>query len=527
MIFKILTKLLDTEQKTLEFILDPKSRVWQKLALILPISFWATALSIIAPLFVKFQVDAITGNWTSLGSIQLKDTFEVVIAICAGLFFLNLLNQVLWWIKNRVYEKVNFQAESFLEDKFNNYLTRFDSSFLGAENNLRLVRNLQWGLGSLQENFLRMFQLLIEIPVALIGLVVVLQFLHPSLMIIIVISTCTVMLIDAYKSQVWKQYELLETRASEQKNQLSWRVIWYFNNFLTNGWLHNLYQMYTVKRKNWQDLKLKQSYATNNIGLIISLLNEITNFATIILAAFLVITKVITIGTLSIFASYGDRVKDLITKMGDLFRLLIDMRFNLFRLSFLLNIKPKLDYSNIVEFKDTKINRIEFKNVDFTYPGFFEEEKDYLHRMQKRVGILDDDSSWWSKNIQKHISSWTRKNLENELKELDEMFDKTGANKQILKNLSFNLEKGQIYGMVGYNGAGKTTLTRLIKRTLDVQNGQILLNGTDIKTIEPLKVKDYISSLEQNSYLIDSLSVRENILLNASRQDINDEEISR
>jgi ABC-type multidrug transport system fused ATPase/permease subunit len=523
LIYRIFSKVLDTEEKTLEFILDSKSKIWQKLALILPISFWATAFSMFAPLFIKFQVDAITEKWTSLGSWNLETTFRVVVVILGGYFFLNVLNQCLWWLKGRLIEKVNFDSEAFLEDKFNMYLTKFDSSFLGAENNLRLVRNLQWGLTGLQENFLKIFQLAIEIPVQVIGLIVVLQFLHPYLMVAIAISTVVIMLIDAYKGQVWKQYELIETRAYEQKNQLGWRVVWYFNNFLTNGWLHNLYSMYTNKRTIWQKLKLRQTYATNNISLFINILNEISNIVTIILAAWLVLAGSITIGTLSIFASYGDRVKDLINKIGELFRVIVDMRFNLFRLSFLLNIKPKLDYSNILPFLESDIHEIEFKGVDFTYPGFFTEEKEYLHRMQKKIGILDD-GSWWSKHVQSIVSSWTRKNLETELKELDEMFNKTSQNKQILTSLDFTLKKGNIYGIVGYNGAGKTTLTRLIKRTLDTQGGQIFFNQTPIKTIDPLLVKTYISSLEQNSYLIESLSVRDNILINA-KNPVSDEKI--
>lgn len=520
----ILIRLFDTDEKTLEFILDAKSGIWGKLWLILPISFWATFFGLVMPLFLKFNIDALTSKSTQLFGVEVGTTWRVVTIIICTHFGLNLFNQLLWFIKNRVQDKINFTTDAFLEDKFNYFLRRFDSSFLGAENNLRLVRNLQYSLGGIQDSFLRIFQLLVEIPVIAIGLGTILPLLHPYLMVIMVISTVIILILDGVKAQTWRQFELLENRQAEQKNQLSSRVVWYFNNFLTNGWLNNIYELYKNKRTTWQTTKLKQLRLNHNIGFLISFFNELTFLASSLLAAFLVLTNAITIGTLSVFFYYGDKVKEFLYKVGDFIKLIIDLRFSLFRLSFLLHMQPKLDYSNISEFNPITIDSIKFKDVNFAYPTFFVEEKEYLKRMEKRLGILEDDSSWWSKNVQKHISTSSKKDIQNEMKELEEMFTAASSNKTILNHLNFKLGKGKIYGIVGYNGAGKTTLTRLIKRTLDVKSGQIMIDGRDIKTIDPLVIKEYIGSLEQTTYLIDSLSVRENLLMNANRV-INDYEI--
>jgi ABC-type multidrug transport system fused ATPase/permease subunit len=520
----IFRRLLDTDDKTLEFILDAKSGIWNRLALILPISFWATTFGLIMPLFLKWNIDALTQNKTDILGYNLGTTWNVVVVIISTHFGLNLLNQILWFIKNRVQNKVNFAADAFLEDKFNFFLRRFDSSFLGAENNLRLVRNLQWSLNGIQDNFLRMFQLLVEIPVIVLGLATILPLLHPYLMVLMVISSLAVLGLDGIKANTWRQMELMENRQSEQKNQLSYKLVWFFNSFLTNGWLNNVYEMYQVKRKTWQDTKLKQLNNDQNISLLISFVNELTFLCTSLLAAFLVITQAITVGTLSVFFYYGDKVKEFLYKVGDFIKIIIDLRFSMFRLSFLLHMQPKLDYSNIQSFTPVSINSISFDKVDFAYPSFFTDEREYLDRMQKRLGLLEDNTSWWSKNIQKHMPTSSKRDLQNEVKELELMFDAASSNKVILKQLDFTMHKGLVYGIVGYNGAGKTTLTRLIKRTLDTLQGRIMIGDRDIKTIDPLVIKEYIGSLEQNSYLIDSLSVRENLLMNANRV-VNDEEI--
>lgn len=520
----IFKKLLDSDDKTLDFILDRESKIWSKLAFILPLAFWSTTFGLIAPLFIKWNIDALTNKQTKIFGTDFGTTWNVVLMIILTHCGLNLFNQILYFINNRIMNRVNFTADAYLEDKFNHFLRRFDSSFLGAENNLRLVRNLQWSLGGIQNSFLRIFTLFIEIPVTVIGLVAIIPYLHPYLMVIMVISAGLVLSLDAIKANQWRQFELIENRQGEQKNQLSWRIVWFFNNFLTNGWLNNIYEMYRVKRSTWQETKLKQYIKNDNTGFLITLVNEGTFLANSLLAAWLVLTNAITIGTLSVFFFYGDKVKEFMYKVGDFIKVIIDLRFALFRLSFLLHMKPKLDYSNIIPFEPTTIDSLEFKNVDFAYPTFFTDEKEYLTRMQKKLGLIEDpNANWWNRNVQKHMSG-SKKDLQAELNELEVMFSKAAENKVILNKLNFKLNKGTIYGIVGYNGAGKTTLTRLIKRTLDVLAGQLLVNGTDIKTIDPLKIKEYISSLEQNSYLVDSLTIRENLCMNADRV-ITDDEI--
>ena len=60
-------------------------------------------------------------------------------------------------------------------------------------------------------------------------------------------------------------------------------------------------------------------------------------------------------------------------------------------------------------------------------------------------------------------------------------FKYPGTDKYVIKNLNLRLEKGNHYAIVGANGAGKTTLIKLITRLYDVQEGEIILNGKNIK----------------------------------------------
>lgn len=56
-----------------------------------------------------------------------------------------------------------------------------------------------------------------------------------------------------------------------------------------------------------------------------------------------------------------------------------------------------------------------------------------------------------------------------------------GADRWAVRNLSFNLEAGEVIALVGENGAGKTTLVKLLARLYDPDEGRILLDGKDLK----------------------------------------------
>ncbi|WP_456433668.1 ABC transporter ATP-binding protein [Nitratifractor sp.] len=83
-----------------------------------------------------------------------------------------------------------------------------------------------------------------------------------------------------------------------------------------------------------------------------------------------------------------------------------------------------------------------------------------------------------------------------------------------IDDLSFKVEKGQIYGLIGPNGAGKTTIFNIITGNYLPTEGQILFDGQDITGTKPHKVVDKgIARTFQNIRLFKSMTVLENVLI--------------
>ncbi len=80
----------------------------------------------------------------------------------------------------------------------------------------------------------------------------------------------------------------------------------------------------------------------------------------------------------------------------------------------------------------------------------------------------------------------------------------------VLKNISLQVQPGQIIGVVGATGAGKTTLINLLPRFVEPWEGTVLIDGCDIREVGLKSLRDQIGLVLQESYLF-PLPVRDNI----------------
>ena len=101
-------------------------------------------------------------------------------------------------------------------------------------------------------------------------------------------------------------------------------------------------------------------------------------------------------------------------------------------------------------------------------------------------------------------------------------FSYTGIGKNI-DDLSFRLQRGQTLGILGATGSGKTTIINLLLRLYDPDSGRVLLDGRDIRTIDPEDLRQKIGVVFQNDFLAEG-TIRENIDF---FRDLSDEDIRR
>ena len=83
-------------------------------------------------------------------------------------------------------------------------------------------------------------------------------------------------------------------------------------------------------------------------------------------------------------------------------------------------------------------------------------------------------------------------------------------NRDVLKNVSFCVQPGEMIGLVGHSGAGKSTITNLITRLYDVKDGAVEIDGVNVKDISSDELHSHIGMVLQETFLFDG-TVMENI----------------
>lgn len=95
-------------------------------------------------------------------------------------------------------------------------------------------------------------------------------------------------------------------------------------------------------------------------------------------------------------------------------------------------------------------------------------------------------------------------------------------NKELIKNLSFELKSGQRLAVVGPTGCGKTTLINLLMHFYDIDSGSIKVDGVDINTVSRKSLRQNVGMVLQDTWL-KSGTIKENIVF--GNENVTDEQV--
>ncbi|MFD2444821.1 ABC transporter ATP-binding protein [Bacillus sp. CGMCC 1.16607] len=202
-------------------------------------------------------------------------------------------------------------------------------------------------------------------------------------------------------------------------------------------------------------------------GFLMPIMNVINNFGFTILAVvggYLAVENMITIGVIASFITYSRQFVRPLNDLANIFNILQSGIAGAERVFEILDgeEEPK-DYPNAIPLVNPK-GRVEFKNVSFGY----------------------------------------RQDV------------------PILKNVSFTSEAGSSTALIGPTGAGKTTIVNLLTRFYDVTEGQIFIDGRDIREYTRESLRNCFGIVLQDTYLF-SGNIMENIKY--GRRDATNEEV--
>jgi len=300
--------------------------------------------------------------------------------------------------------------------------------------------------------------------VQLAGIIVILLFLNWKLAIAVMITVPLMFIVSTKLRKkirmAWQDVRVKQSRINSHLNEAiqGIRVTQAYTQEKEN--ISFFTEMNAVNRKSWD----RASAMNQTFGPVIEITGAIGTFILFFYGAYLLKSGAMTVGLLVAFANYVGNFWDPINRLGQLYSQLLVAMASSERIFEYLDEVP-----NVAEGKEAKElppirGDVNFKNIVFEY------EK----------------------------------------------------GRHALKGISLDVTAGQSIALVGHTGSGKSTIINLLSRFYDPVEGQILVDGIDIRDVTIESLRSQIGIVMQDTFIF-SGSIRDNIRF--GRLDATDEEV--
>lgn len=329
-------------------------------------------------------------------------------------------------------------------------LSFFDKNPVG-----RLVTRVTNDVDTLNEMYTAVLISLLRDVFLIAGVLVAMLLLNPKLALIAVCSLPVVIL----ASLIFKKYD------RDAYRDVRVRIAKINSSLAENITGMKTVQIFSKEKKKFQEFdKINKSYldASTRQILIFAIFRPAIDMLYAVALSFLlwfggvmVLNTKLEVGTLFVFVTYLMQFFSPIYDITEKYDILQSAMASSERIFMLLDNDSKIkDAKDAIKIKDVK-GEIEFKNVWFAY----------------------NEEDW------------------------------------VLRDVSFKIKPGEKIAFVGATGAGKTSIISLISRFYDIQKGEILLDGINIKNIEKESLRQNIATVLQDVFLFTG-DIKSNVRLN-------------
>lgn len=496
-----------TEYKFIVDLLKPYKwyLVWMCL-----INLVLSAVGLVIPYLTKLQTDQLQKSNSSFFGVITGAPFGIFILIVGIIFVFNGLDQLFGYISRWLGQKISYKLGHASENNFFKKLEHLDLGFLSNTRNRRMVSNI-FNVSWIFERALYILPDYLRALLNFFGVIPLVIIIDYRIGLLAFAISLGEYLLSKVRINEQNQLTVANDSLSQKVNELRYLLLYNFQRIRLVDNDDTVLKSYQQKQHNVQAMNLAKFKNQEKWNSLSWLLSNINTVAITAIFGYRVLQGDFTIGDFMMITLYALQLK---SAFGSLFKSANDWRsleLDFLKLGFFLSLKSRTEL--VKPAYDGEISGdIIFDKVNFRYPNLDQDEKNYVNFLIEKEAIN-------SKKFQKYFYDQRE---EEQWKALLESTKEEAP--LILKDFSITLKRGQITALIGPNGSGKTTATNLILRSYDPEQGEVLVHKTSLKRIDPTRLRNFVSVLTQEVFLIESFSVRENLLLGVQRE-VGDEEI--
>lgn len=390
--------------------------------------------------------------------------FNKLIILLGSLIIVYIVDSIINLCQGLIMASVAQKIVKNIRKSFFNKLQKLPTAFFDLKQNGDIMSRLTNDIDNISTTISSSITTLMSSTINITGAFVMMIVLSPMLTIAGLITAPLVMLLSktiARKTKIYfkaQQDTLGDLNAFIEETMSGLEVIKSFNKE------DDVIKEFEYLNKRYRVEGYKAQIWS---GYLMPLINVINNFGFAMIALFggiLAIKEFITIGVIASFISYSKQFVRPLNDIANIFNTLQSALAGAERVFEVLDENDEVkDKQNPIELKDV-IGKVEFNDVSFSYDG----------------------------------------------------------KKTVLKDISFSVKPGQSIAIVGATGSGKTTIVNLLTRFYEISNGNIFIDGFDIRDYSRESLRKVFGIVLQDTYLFTG-TIKENI--SYGKEDATKEEI--
>jgi ATP-binding cassette, subfamily B, bacterial len=455
-------------------------------------------LLLVYPYLAKQQLNVLEGRGLSLAG--LRTPFAVFLLIVGLILLANLVGAVLQGfgrpLETLLRERLMMDADRLLYEK----LEQMDAGFLENPKNRKLVYSL-FDLNLLPVSVIEFLRSAVRIVIAVVGILPIIALVDLKLCGIIAGFGLVQLVILRFRMRRENAFRLYKSRAMAGINELSFLLRYYFHQVLGAAGEERVMPRFWEQRRRVVELELTQSRLGARYDVSSHVIENVSLFAAAVLIGARVLAGGMSIGAFVMVTLYAAQLQASLAainqNLGEWYRL----RTVFVQLGFFLGMKPRVDLSAARSLPAPLSGDVVLDGVDFHYPGLQEDEKAYIGHLVEVLSLANRRRTTWPSDFEL-VREWQAL-----LEEHRDPFP------PVLRALDCRFEHAKITALVGRNGSGKSTMMKLLVRAYDPDAGRIVVGGEPLRGLDPRAVRRLFSLVTQVPFVLDSFSLRDNLLL--------------
>lgn len=447
----------------------------------------------------------ISAEAIELLTIKAFDKAIIFMLICIGVI---VFQRSCWFGASWIYNVISIKIIAKLNSDLSKQAFKLNSRTYTNHDTGTFISRLISDPERIVDSLAELVDNIIDIITHLV-LVIYILTLDPCLATLIVFTIIVGLIIEKIRITKRRKNKTFTHKTHDKTQSLTTEIIKSEKDIKSLGLENELSKVNNANFKEYTKSRKKLILTNDALGSLRNLLSVSLSWITLIVGIIFLQKELITLATFMIIYSNRESMRGIVWVLGNIFNVFTDIKVYTKRIFSLFDENEYVTEKFGKKKVDKVKGKIEFKNVKFTFKDY-----EYIDEFKQR-------------EQEKKARKEARKNkikLPKEKKKEYKTIKKLTGKSKVFENLSFKITPNTTVAFVGKSGSGKSTILNLMSKMMEVDSGEVLIDGINIKDFNKESLRNTISLVNQFPYIFD-MSIKDNLLLakgNATDDELKD-----